>query len=325
MNIALPTIIQGPAYILHGGVVIYVESDVTVEESVETWNPKSTFGDLGERLKSRSFKISATPVGMVTAGLLNYFFGAHLAPQTYVGASVIPAANYALTICSLSENKTYGYVRAGLTQPPDLQFGPGKTLFGKATWTAIGAAAVQPTTNNALKAAVGTITPDTTFSAAHIESDIYVGALGGLGSPLNSLGSMDGFMFKFGYKTKPIMASDIGIADIILDSDGFNLGVTFAPSNLTEAQMDTWMNYQGATAILPGQALGGSASGAGNLVLTGVTYGWVFSANQVGPKSVKRAYQIGTHRFPNGALEMVNALGVTTGVPNPLFTFTAGT
>ena len=73
-TIVLPTIIQGPAYILHGGVVIYTESDVTVEEIVETWTPKSTFGDLGERLKSRMFRVSATPVGMVTSGLLNYFF-----------------------------------------------------------------------------------------------------------------------------------------------------------------------------------------------------------------------------------------------------------
>ena len=324
-TIVLPTIIQGPAYILHGGVVIYTESDVTVEEIVETWTPKSTFGDLGERLKSRMFRISATPVGMVTSGLLNYFFAAHIAPQTYVGVSVIPVANYALTICSLTENKTYGYVRAGLSSPPDLNFGPSKTMFGKATWTCIGAAATAPTSATFLKAAIGTITADTSFSASKIESDIYQGVLGALSAPLNSLGGMDGFGFKFGFKTKPIMASDVGVADIILDADGFNLTVAFAPSNLTEAQVDTWLNYQGTNAVLPGQALGSSATGAGNLVLTGITYGWVFTATQVGPKSAKRIYKIGEHRFPNGAIELVNALTVTTGVPNGLFAFTAGT
>lgn len=323
-SIVTPAIIQGPAYILHGGVAIYVEDDITVEEVVETWTPKSTFADIGERLKSRMFRITATPVGMVTTGLLNYFFAAHLAPQTYVGVSIIPGSNYALTICSITENKTYGYVRAGLSSPPDLFFGPSKTMFGRATWSAIGAAATAPTNANFLKAAIGTITPDTTFAASKIESDIYQGVLGALTAPLNSLGSMDGFGFKFGFKTKPIVASDVGIADIILDAQGFNLSVMFAPSNLTEAQVDTWLNYQGASAVLPGQALGGSATGAGDLVLTGITYGWVFTAKQVGPKSMKRIYKIGEHRFPNGALEMVNQVTVTAGVPNPLFAFTAG-
>ena len=265
------------------------------------------------------------PVGMITAALLDYFYEAHMAPQTYVGVSIIPVSNYALTICSLTENKTYGYARAGLSQPPELYVGPGKAAFGKCSWTAISAAGVSPTNANFLKTVIGSITPDASFNAAKVESDIYQAALGGLAAPLNNLGAMDGFGFKFGFKTKTIPAADVGIADIILESDGLNLGVAFAPSNLTEAQVDAWLNYQGATAVLPGQALGGSATGAGNLVLTGVTYGWVFTANQVSaPSPPKRTYKIGEHRFPNGAIELVNNLTVTSGVPNPLFAFTAG-
>jgi hypothetical protein len=323
-TIVLPTIIQGPAYILHGGVAIYVESDVQVEEIVESWTPKTTFGDAGQRHKSRAFKITAKPVGMLTSALLNYFYAAHLAPQTYVGVSIIPAANYALTICSLAENKTYGYVRAGLAEVPELNCTPTKTLFGNASWMAIGNVAVVPTNANFLKAVVGTITADTSFDASKIKTDIYQGVLGADSSPENSLGGMDGFMFKFGYKTKNIAASDVGIADIILEADGFNLAAQFAPSNLTEAQVDALLGYQGAAAILPGQPYGASTL-AGDLVLTGVTFGWVFTAKQVGPRSVKRIYKIGEHRFPNGALELVNNLTNTTGVPNPLFAFTAGT
>jgi len=323
--IVIPSIIQGPAYILHGGVVIYVESDIEVEETVESWTPKTTFADAGERLKSRLIKISFTPVGMLTTGLLNYFYEAHLAPQTYVGASIIPTSNYAVTICSLMENKTYGYVRGGLAAPPDLQCGPGKTLFGKASIWCLGAAATAPTNANFLKAAIGTVTADTSFDASKIKSDIYQGVLGALSSPFNSIGSMEGFMFKFGFKPKTITAGDVGIADIILDSDGFNIAAQFAPSNLTEANLDTLLAYQGANAVLPGQAFGNATSASGNLVLTGFTYGWIFQANQLGAKSVKRIYRIGEHRFPGGALEMVNNLTVTTGVPNALFGFTAGT
>lgn len=323
-TIVTPTVIQGPAYILHGGVVQYVEEDIQVEEVIESWTPKTTFGDAGQRHKSRMFKLTYKPVGMLTSGLLNYFYEAHLAPQTYVGASIIPASNYAVTICSLLENKTYGYVRGGLAAPPDLYPASSKTLFGQAQIWCIGAAATAPTNTAFLKAAIGTVTADTSFDASKIKTDIYQGVLGALSSPLNSLGAMDGFAFKFGFKPKTIPNGDVGIADIILEADGLNLTVQFAPSNLTEAQLDTWLNYQGTNAILPGQPYGGSSTGAGDLVLTGVNFGWVFTAKQVGPRSVKRIYKIGEHRFPNGALELVNNLTNTAGVPNPLFAFTAG-
>lgn len=324
VSIVLPTVIQGPAYIGHGGVVLYVEEDITVEELVESWTPKTTFGEAGQRHKSRMFKISAKPVGMLTSGILNYFYEAHLAPQTYVGVSIFPVSNYALTIYSITENKTYGYVRAGIGSVPDLFCSPTKTLFGSMSWLAIGAAATSPTNANFLKITSGTISADTSFDMAKIKSDIYQGVLGALTSPFNSLGGMDGFMFKFGYKPKNIPASDTGIADIILDSDGFNLAVQFAASNLTEAQVDTLCGYQDTGAVLPGQAYGNAAK-AGDLVLTGFTYGWVFTAKKVGARSAKRIYKIGEHRFPNGAIEMVNQMTNTTGVPDPLFAYTAGT
>lgn len=323
-TIVLPTVIQGPAYILHGGQVIYVEADVQVEEIVESWTPKTTFGDAGARHKSRAFKITAKDSGMLTAPRLTYYYGAYLAPQTFVGISIIPVANFALTICSLSENKTYGYVRAGLSSVPDLNMTPSKTLFGNVSWTAIGNVAVAPTNANYLKAVVGAIVADTSFDPGKIKTDIYQGVLGADAAPENSLGGMDGFMFKFGYKTKNILAGDVGIADIILDADGFDITAQFAPSNLTEAQADSLLAYQGAGAVLPGQAYGNGTL-AGDLVLTGVTYGWVFTAKQVGAKSIKRIYKIGEHRFPNGALELTHYMTAAAGVPNPLFAFTAGT
>jgi hypothetical protein len=322
--IVLPSVIQGPAYIKTGGVVIYVEDNVEVEEIIESWTPKTTFGDAGARHKSRMFKLSFTPVGMATSGLFDFFYEAHMAPQTYVGRSIFPVSNAAVTVASVTENVTYGYVNGGIGEVPDLQCGPGGTLFGKMALYCIGAPATSPTSANFIKAASGSLTADTSFSMAKIESDIYSAALGADSTPYNSLGAMNGFLFKFGYKTKIIPAADVGIGDIILDADGFNLSVSFAPSNLTEAAADTLLAYQGTAAVLPGQPYGGSTL-AGNLVLTGNTYGWVFTANQVGARSIKRVYQIGSHRYPNGALEMVNELTTTTGVPNPLFAFTAGT
>jgi len=323
-NIITPSVIAGPAYIATGGVVVYVERDIQVEDVAESWTPKTTFGDAGERHKSRMFRLTFKPVGMLTGALLDWFYEAHMAPASYVGQSIFPASNYAVTIYSVAEDKTYGYVQGGIEAPPDMTCTPTETLFGSMKLVCVGAKGVSPTSANFIKQTGGTIgSLDTSFDFSKIKTDIYNGVLGSLSSPYNSLGAMAGWQLKFGYKTKVIPSSDVGIADIHLDSDGFNLKATFAPSNLTEAQVDTLLGLQGTAAVLPGQPYG-TATNSGNLVLTGQVFGWVFTANQLGAKSAKRVYSIGEHRFPNGAIEMTNAMAQTTGVPNALFSFTAG-
>ena len=103
------------------------------------------------------------------------------------------------------------------------------------------AAATVPTNANFLKAAIGTITADTSFDASKIKTDIYQGVLGGLSAPLNSLGAMNGFMFKFGFKPKTIPAADTGIADVILDSDGRELRRQVGAFR-TGAEFAAWLN-----------------------------------------------------------------------------------
>ena len=322
MAIVLPSVIQGPAYIGTGGVVIYVQDKITVEELAESFNPKTTFGPAGERHVSRIFKLAFTPVGMINAALMDFFYEAHMAPASYMGLSIFPASNFAVTIYSVAEGKTYGFVRGGIGKPPDLMLLPTGTAFGQMELLCIGAAATQPTATNFIKQTQGSIgSADTSYDPTKLTTDIYSGVLGSLGSPYNSLGGMDGFAIKFGYRTKNIKASDIGIADIVLDQEGFTIGADFAPSNLTEAQADTLVGYQGTNAVLPGQAYGGSAE-SGNLVLTGQSSGHVFTVYGLGAKSAKRIYAIGEHRFPKGAVSMVNQMAFTTGAPTALFGYT---
>lgn len=328
-SIVIPSVIQGPAYIGTGGVIIYVKDRIDVEEIVESWNPPTTFGDAGERHKSRIFRLSFTPVGAFVAAQLNWMYAAHITPASYVGRSIFPASNFAVTIYSVAENETYGYVRGGIGKPPDLFCGPSATGLGQMELLCIGASATLPTATNFIKqtaASMGSL--DTSYNPSKVVTDIYQGVLGSLLSPYNSLGGMDGFMIRFGYKTKNIMASDVGIGDVILDAKGYGIGLDFAPSNLTEAQVDTLIGYQGTNAILPGQAYAGTAAGVGgtastgNMVLTGVNSGAAFTVGPLGVKTCKRIYQIGEHRFPKGALSMTNVMSFTTGAPTSLFSFT---
>src|SRR5438105_4937236 len=100
MAIVLPTVIQGPAYISVGGQVIYVEKDITLDEDVDSWNPNTAFGKLGERHKSRRDRLSFTPVGQVKSAHLNYYYAAYLNPGL-IGSSILSGN---VVVSSLAEN-----------------------------------------------------------------------------------------------------------------------------------------------------------------------------------------------------------------------------
>lgn len=314
-DIILPTILQGPAYITHGGVTTFVAGDVAVSLTRDTWNPETAQGPLGERLKATSAKVTLTPVGMLTAANLNYYYAAHLSPSTTVGRS---ALNGALVIVSIPSAKSYSYAKGALVKPPNLQLGPGKTAFGSMDFLVIGDPAVQPLTAAQLKTSETAVDPlSTGFEEASITSDIYKAAWGA--SPFDAMGSMDGFEIEFGQTMQNIMAGDIGIADVILT--GLSIGATFMPSSLTETQIDTLLRIDGAEALLPGQEIARGAAAtpgtAKDLVITGTQLSGVFTAKAVGAKDAGFTYKMGEHRLK--AVSFVNSRRWTTGAETPLF------
>lgn len=310
-NVILPTIIQGPAWVLHGGLALYVQKDINLNENAESWNPTGAWGPLGERHKSRKDVVSFTLAGQIRAALLDYFYAAYLDP-TKIGTSVLSGT---VSIASLAENKTYIWQRGGITKPPGMLLKPTATAFGAMELTCIGAAAVQPLSATFWHAAQTTVAAETTFEESQIISDIYKAALGVRATPYDAMGGMDGFEIDFGYMVQEVPAADIGIGDIILS--GLSTGVKFAPSNLTEAQADVLLGKQDTTATLPGMAYGRLAE---NLVITGTQIGWVFNVKSQGAKAGSRTYQIGEHRFKE--LMFVNNRTWTTGVPDALFGYT---
>lgn len=312
-TIPIPTIIQGPAFIGVNGHVQYVQKDITMNGQPESWNPESSFGPLGERHKARKDVISYTPVGMLTAALLDFFYAAHL-DATKIGKSVINSGAPTVFISSITENKTYTWSRGGLTKPPGLMLKPTATAFGEAEVTCIGKAATSPLDAAFWKAAEAAATADTSFDETKVISDIYAAALSDHASPYDNMGGMDGFELDFGYGVKEIPNGDVGIADLILES--LSTGLKFAPSNMTEAQVDSLLALQGASAILPGQPY---ARDLNDIDITGTQVGWVFSLKGVGAKSSGRIYQIGEHRFKE--LLFVNQRTFAAGVPNPLFAY----
>lgn len=311
-NVILPTVIQGPAYLLIGGQVIYVEKDIAVNEQAESWNPGSAFGPMGERHKSRKDVLTLKPAGQIKTVHLDYYYAAFLTP-TVIGTTILAGA---VAIASVAENKTYTWRRGGMSKPPGLILKPTATAFGGMEVTCIGMNAVQPTGANFWRAAEAAVAGDTSFEETTVISDIYKAALGSRATPYDGMGGMDGFEVDFGFMCHEVPSSDVGIADIILG--GLSTGAKFAPSNLTEAQNDVLLAKQDTTATLPGQAYGRAAE---SLVITGTQIGWIFTVKSLGAKSGSRTYQIGEHRFKE--LNFVNNRTWTTGAPDALFAYTA--
>lgn len=317
-NVILPTILQGPAYITHGGVTTFAQAGVSISIKRDTWSPESAYGGIGARLKATSATISITPVGMVTAANLNYYYAAHLSPSTTVGKTAI---NGPLVIVDINATKSYTFAKAALTKPPSLHLGPDATAFGSMDYTAIGDPTIQPLATGNFKTNDGTPSLSTAFEESSITSDIYSAAWGA--SPYDAMGSIAGFDLDFGLDTKQILAGDIGIADIVLS--GLSIGASFAPSSLTDAQIDNLLRNNNtvgfAETLLPGQEIARGAAAtpgtAKDLVITGTQLAGVFTAKVQGCESSDYVYQVGEHRFKG--VKFVGARRWTTGAETALF------
>jgi len=298
-NVVLPTIIQGPAYITHGGVAVWTQGDVTVEHNVETFSPDSALGPLGPRFRSRHYRISCVPVGQINSTLMNYFYAAFLAPGSYVGKSIVPGANDDLLVNDIANMKTYTFHRAGMSQPPPLMLKPSGTAFGTMEWTAMIDAATQPTAAAAYKTNAGTLSSiDTSFEETEIIIDNYKATIGSRGSPYDAIGAIDGFEFSFPFQTQQIVAGDIGVVDTILT--GLNVAGSFIPSNLTEDQADTLIAVQDSTAILPGQLLSRGTGGTPENLVISTTQrnpAFTFTLYRAGFSGDSRVYRAGEHRL----------------------------
>ena len=319
MNIVLPSLIQGPCYLAHGGVVVYFKNGIQLADDVVSWTPENDGGKMGKRHKARSYKISGTPVGMLTAGFLNYAYAAIMSPSTTIGRSIITGA---AVIYSVVENMTYSFNKAGLFSVPNLFAGPTGTLFEAMSWIAIGDVTKQPADAAFLRTITsGAFTADTSYDETRIISDIYVAALGSRSTPYSAMGSMGGFKLLPTLEVHMEPAGDVGWADCILKDIG--MGASFVPSNLTEAQADALLGIEGAAATLPGQEYAKGVSGAKeNLVITGTQLGWVFTAKNMGAVSQGRQYVTGPHRHKE--LVWTNGPTYAAGVRGGYFAFTAG-
>jgi hypothetical protein len=309
----LPNIITGPGVIDHNGVFHYFKKNIDVEDITESFKIPSSAGDLDERFKSRITKITADLVGELrsSAYLLKIFpFG-----PADIGKSIFPANadDAVVKIYSIPEGKSYAWARGGVSEYDAINCSPTKTALGKLALNCIGLPETQPTDAAFWKTIADEAFADASFDDSTIITDIYKAVIGARLAPYNAVGSMTGFKIKPTLTTKPIPAEDIGIADIRVENLG--LGLEFAPSNLTEAEVDALLGIQGSNALLVGQSF---AKANEDIIIDSDAF--TATLYKMGAKKWNGTYDAIEHRHKN--LEFVSKRsGAIFSNANPLFLF----
>ena len=229
-----------------------------------------------------------------------------------VGKSIFGIVATPLIIWTVDGRKIT-YHRAGLQTTPNLVLRPSATLIGgDMTFRAIGIAATEQTDPAFLLTRSTLGFTDQTFDESKLVTDIYSAAFGT--TPYDAIGAMDGFEIDIKTETTDIETDDFGLVDTVIKS--LVATAKFKPSNLTEAQVDTLLNYQDAAAILPGKSF--STAGT-DLIISGVSGTLVATLYKAGPHQNAQEYKTAAH--VHDTIEFVSKRTWTTGVANKLWSF----
>lgn len=244
--------IKGPAIFTFDSQVWYAEGDIAEEAVLETWQPATSMhGKIDVRLKSRAYKISFKPAGMVTAAILLKAYPSTLAAVGSIGKSIFAATDKAGVIQTLAGQK-HTYANCALSKMPGLKLSAGASVWdGNIEFLCLLKLSTEPSTEDSFVALAAQAFSDTTFDETAILSGRYTAAYGA--SPYDAMDSVDGFTFTPSAEIKMDSVDRYGLVDARLA--GLTAEVKFTPAGLTEAQLDALVIPDGASAVLPGQSL----------------------------------------------------------------------
>ena len=311
----IPSIIRGPAVLIYNSYTYYTQGDIRVNTRRNVQPTQSDmFGNLGDTHESQVTEISFTPVGEVESMVKYFPYGpSNLTAASSVGNSIFTGSDVPLVIHTKA-GQTITYHRAGISVMPPLNLSPRSTLFNEMTFVALGKRATQQTDAAFWKTIGSSAFSDTSFDHTKVVKDIYTATLGARLSPYDAIGARNGFLLTPILELEEVQDDNVGIADMIISSVGMRC--TFAPNNLTEAQVDTLINHQDSDAILPGQFIGRGPSGTPeDLVIDSDVF--TATLHAAGVTSGENGYGVRVDR--NGNLEWTYRQTFTSGAPDPIF------
>ncbi len=143
MPLPRSSIIAGPARVSFQGQVLFSQDDIRVTTAVRAFEVRTSGRPSQRREDQVRVDLAFTPNGAwaPVCALVQAFAG------MTIGQDVFGDADSPLVIDS-TDGKTYTYPAGALTVPPEIVFSAGRTLFGPATFSAVGANGTAPTAAN---------------------------------------------------------------------------------------------------------------------------------------------------------------------------------
>jgi hypothetical protein len=304
----------GPAALKIGaGPYLYSEQGFNLKLTTESRKLVSDLhGELKDVFVSRSVVITGKELGRVSSGFL-----ASLLPASIpIGGSIFTGTDAPVIIWTLAGQKIT-WARGAVTKFPKLLFSATKELYaGDVEITCLGATASAATATGHWNAITSVAFAEATFDPALVFRAPFTAAYGD--APFDAMTAQEGFTVDIEQQVSPLKDDNIGLADMFLT--GLSASCSFVPSNLSEVNLWTLLNLQGATALTPGQNIDGGE--AADLVITGDdgVNTLAFTLNKPGFKDAAAIYKAATLR--TGEIMAVASRSFTSGVIDPLFTFT---
>jgi hypothetical protein len=306
-----PIRIHGPAIITFNGVSYYFKTGL--KGSIKRNRAKievDAFGQIAEVAKDCVVEFTGTPAGSIRAADL-----AGQMPYTpaMIGQSIFGAMDKALVVQTINDGATITWSRGAISKyAPILLSATKGTLYkGDMTFACLMASDFNLTSATAWKSITASTFADTTFDSSKVSMAQYTAAWG-TASPYGAMISEDGFTLTPAIVTENIPVDNYGIIDMTLKSV---IGTAqFKPANLTEAQIDTLVELQGSSAMLPGAAIGESGQ---DLIISSNLL--TATLKQAGAVDYDLMYATGKLRA--GEVAFASAMTFSGGVPHPVFTF----
>ena len=235
MSMTRTSYVAGPAVVVLGSVYHYVDEKgkIKVEDITDLFEVNvGGYGKVDDRKKASYVKISFTPCGMYTTGIV-----ASLLPwlNTNPGASMPTGTDTTVIIWPFSGTGKRSILGAFVSKMCNVQLAPQKLPFGSVEITALGKDNTAVTDSSKLDVIASASMSDTSFSVAGILTCPYTVSIGALSAPWNGVKTDEnGVMFNFAMSHKMIYVAGEGYIDARLESVKGTL--EFTPMNVTEAQ-----------------------------------------------------------------------------------------
>lgn len=303
---SIPLRITGPAVAIFNGVTYYFQDGLKGSLKRNTENiVVDNFGAIAEIARDFVVEFTGKPAGVLSATYLESMFpdARNNHGSSVFGSTDLPLVIWAQHPFSGSDLNKVTWQRGAISKSPTIMCSAtrGQIISGEITFTALMASDFDLTAPDAWYSAVNAAFTGDLLDVDAIRYARYTAALGVRAAPYDAMLAVDGFALEATFNTKDISVDNFGIIDRVYDASSYIATCKFKPANLLKAEVDTLIQVQDTTALLPGDVIGGSNE---DLVISSDVF--VVTLKNCGAMSSEDLYKTG--ELQRGEVMFANAM-----------------